>query len=357
MANIEHQKPLKSIETLRFISAVMVVLAHFPQNLDIPILQYFLGDNLFLGSIGVDIFFIISGLVIGLSVKRSINEPSVGALKRFIYARILRIYPLYILITSVLILIFFYKDGYNFERDYLLKSLFLIPHLTDGAYQDPILSIGWTLQFEMFFYVTCFLALVTKIYALPIFLIIFLIAYGHYNPFYYSSSIMLEFLYGYIVAFYISRLQSFFAAHTSVIKALVVIATIIVLMAATGRDTLTNSNVALVPRMAIQFSDFQLPRYFIWGIPALLITLVTILTEKSFKHKFHWLGKYTYSLYLTHIIVLRVQEEILSPQAQPFTIIITYMLLQMVTCYLCYALIEQPIMKKYSQIRQPLHDN
>lgn len=58
---------LESLETLRIIAALLVVFAHVPPY-EIPLLGLFLGANFFLGSIGVDLFFVISGLVIGFLI-------------------------------------------------------------------------------------------------------------------------------------------------------------------------------------------------------------------------------------------------------------------------------------------------
>src|SRR4051812_31525210 len=85
---------LRSLETLRIIAAVLVVTAHLPPT-NIPVLKWFVGDGLFLGSIGVDLFFVISGVVIGLSVLRAVDAaPTKSTFTTFVVSRVFRIYPL-----------------------------------------------------------------------------------------------------------------------------------------------------------------------------------------------------------------------------------------------------------------------
>jgi hypothetical protein len=85
---------LQSIESLRILAALLVVCAHLPPY-TIPVLGQFLGANRFLGSIGVDLFFVISGVVIGLSTVRAATGTAGRPLRSFLVARIFRIFPLY----------------------------------------------------------------------------------------------------------------------------------------------------------------------------------------------------------------------------------------------------------------------
>lgn len=102
-----------------------------------------------LGAAGVDIFFVISGLVITLSAFRGESRATTPG--RFFAMRAHRIYPFYWLcLLSVVALsasgIAFTSQRLDASR--LIASALLAPH------PDPIVFVAWTLVFEMYFYMT-----------------------------------------------------------------------------------------------------------------------------------------------------------------------------------------------------------
>jgi len=124
---------LYSIHFLRFVAAFGVTVQHgFP-------LQTF---NL--GGAGVDIFFCISGFVIGYSLPP--NETS----GQFLLKRILRIVPMYWISTGVYSLVRIYDWGDDrISLYWFLRSLFFLP---DSGAWTPIYFPAWTLVYEMSFY-------------------------------------------------------------------------------------------------------------------------------------------------------------------------------------------------------------
>ena len=90
---------LAELDTLRGIAAIMVLLLHF------GIFKY--------GGAGVDLFFIISGFVIFMSIERSRN------LKAFWRSRFVRLYPSYWL--SIAIAVFSNKLFHGFFFAYQLE--------------------------------------------------------------------------------------------------------------------------------------------------------------------------------------------------------------------------------------------
>ncbi|MEI7432578.1 MAG: acyltransferase, partial [Betaproteobacteria bacterium] len=139
------QNQLKTLQILRAIAATSVVYYH------VKCLPNF-------GSFGVDIFFVISGFVMSLIVANGESTT------RFAINRVARIVPLYWLLTSaVLVLTLFYPalfdsttaDFYNY-----LKSLFFIPYYKESGYLHPMLTMGWSLNYEMFFYACIWLSVI-----------------------------------------------------------------------------------------------------------------------------------------------------------------------------------------------------
>ncbi len=112
------KKTFNSIEALRIVAALVVVFAH-SNSFSITFIDRFLGANLFLGSIGVDIFFVVSGYVMYLSSKES-SSGTAGATK-FLINRFFRIFPLYIVATLALVLHTQVTTDQTFEWSMFLK--------------------------------------------------------------------------------------------------------------------------------------------------------------------------------------------------------------------------------------------
>ena len=138
-------KKILSIQYMRAVAALAVVLFHATDKLG-------LGHIGSIGAAGVDVFFIISGFVMW-SIASSRESFATG----FLWSRITRIVPIYWLYTLMLVMAaiicpaIFPRLQINIEH--LLFSLFFIPHYSpsDGDIH-PIIAVGWTLNYEMFFY-------------------------------------------------------------------------------------------------------------------------------------------------------------------------------------------------------------
>jgi exopolysaccharide production protein ExoZ len=103
------------------------------------------------GAAGVDVFFVISGFIITILT----NNRETDALD-FLYHRLVRIVPLYWILTLVAFAIGFLKVNffYRFDRSFsnLTQSLLFLPHAAAKGLSAPVLQQGWTLEYEMFFY-------------------------------------------------------------------------------------------------------------------------------------------------------------------------------------------------------------
>lgn len=140
---------LNALEGLRGAAALLVVMNHAlgdaVNKLHIVNMDVRLADRL--GQFGVYTFFVISGLVMVLSHHQDFNDRS--SWKSFMAKRIARIVPLYWLVT----LVQFVKLKAAPGVAGLLYSLLFIPHQEAGSrFGRPLYELGWTLQFEMFFY-------------------------------------------------------------------------------------------------------------------------------------------------------------------------------------------------------------
>lgn len=103
---------------------------------------------------GVEIFFVISGFVM-YHISRGRREIP-GYWQTFLENRVLRIVPVYwfytLVMVGILLAIPSAFDTAHFDPWHLLRSLFFLPGPNEAT-GFPILSLGWTLNLEMYFYV------------------------------------------------------------------------------------------------------------------------------------------------------------------------------------------------------------
>ena len=147
-----------AIQMLRGIAAMMVVFVH----IDIQLERLRFGT---LGtgwlSCGVDIFFVISGFIMWTSVERR-GGMSGGA---FLRNRLIRIVPLYWFVTTIVLLVGLAMPHVmattKIELGHVVTSYLFLParHPVTGVFW-PLLIPGWSLNYEMLFYVIFALALV-----------------------------------------------------------------------------------------------------------------------------------------------------------------------------------------------------
>lgn len=151
------KKKIDSIQILRALAALSVVLFHYGSDLASESLSMAIPAHFFdWGHIGVDLFFVISGFIMVHSTK---NKPEgVQACLRFIINRLVRILP-----TYYIILLFAFLTGgamstfhYPEKVANLLSAITFTPYLTNTAplYIDMggLYNVRWTLNYELYFY-------------------------------------------------------------------------------------------------------------------------------------------------------------------------------------------------------------
>lgn len=137
------------LQHLRGLAAVAVVLFHSADYLKQLRNDgsYFAVFSPFMGMYGVAVFFVLSGYLMSqLSLR---GEPH-----RFLIDRVLRIYPLMLIVVAVSALAYF-VTGYTRRPD--LLALTLVP----AGPRNYFLGIEWTLLVEVTFYVIITLAMLT----------------------------------------------------------------------------------------------------------------------------------------------------------------------------------------------------
>jgi len=141
---------LVSLQALRFIAAGMVVYVHALATYADKVAP--ISGTLTpaaLGEFGVKLFFCISGYIIYLS-SGQLRAGTATALD-FMQRRLTRIVPLYWTAT----LLYALKLAAQGDPPVLLdivRSLLFLPYADENGLMRPVLGVGWSLNYEMMFY-------------------------------------------------------------------------------------------------------------------------------------------------------------------------------------------------------------
>lgn len=203
---IDHRR-LLTLQALRAFAALMVLVGH-SIGIDATHPEYSANIIIIahkLSILGVDVFFVISGFVMFYTTADT--PASRENAQRFFLKRLIRIVPLYWLATTFYVL--FLENHWDWSG--LITSYLFIPHInvTNGHVQ-PIYKIGWTLLYEMYFYLVMSVLMLTRrrfeflsAVFLPGLLLGCLTTFE--NPFMQmiTDSVMIEFWFGAVAAQYV----------------------------------------------------------------------------------------------------------------------------------------------------------
>jgi exopolysaccharide production protein ExoZ len=154
---------LYGLQILRGMAAVAVVLQHLCwESKDVlRISQAFTN----FGAAGVHLFFALSGFLMLYTNAFHFGKPD--AWHTFLKRRIVRIVPLYWLCTALIVST--HWSG-KFYRHQTLTSANIVKSLLFCDVEHPVVSVGWTLNYEMYFYVIfafCLFAITSARFAMP----------------------------------------------------------------------------------------------------------------------------------------------------------------------------------------------
>jgi peptidoglycan/LPS O-acetylase OafA/YrhL len=110
---------------------------------------------------GVDVFFVISGVVMVVTTYSKLEQPGTG--KRFIIHRISRIYPPYLFLTAILTVYWLARPNATINSRSGGVDLFTSYTLWPSQHL-PLVQVGWSLSYEMMFYLAffCIIVCVTR---------------------------------------------------------------------------------------------------------------------------------------------------------------------------------------------------
>jgi exopolysaccharide production protein ExoZ len=325
---------LLGVQSLRAVAALLVVAYHAVEQWTTRMPGYGPGQFWPNGSAGVDIFFVISGLVMTISVQRNAGRDHPAW--TFAKDRIIRIVPLYWIVTTLKIAAVAAMPALavrtSLEPLYVAGSYALLPLYDGSRLIPPVLPVGWTLTYEMFFYILVTTALVLHVPLIricgPVMMAVagfavMVTAQG------FASTIVLEFLFGIAIGSSIPRLQS--------------LPPLVSIPAGAAAFLLL---VAVPPG-----GDVWRP--LTWGIPAAVIVAAVVSAELPLRRAMpRWLlaaGNASYATYLTHgfvvpaVFILCAKSIAFDPAGLAATVILSLFVSAMVG-QLTHYVVEQPLM-------------
>ncbi|MDB5461273.1 MAG: acyltransferase [Caulobacteraceae bacterium] len=283
---------LWNIQALRALAALMVVFVHIQA---LAVMAGLSAGVFEFGNAGVDIFFVISGFIMVFTTARR----PMGSIA-FLLARLQRIAPLYWSITlavfAVAILAPQLLQTTRPDSQHLLASLLFLPfQRTDGSTR-PVVFVGWTLNYEMAFYVLFAMGLMLRRRAMGVLLafgaLLALVVWGQWaRPTsaagaFYSTPMILEFGLGMLLGLAWPRMT--FSRSAAMLLGLAGAGAFLFILAAP----------ALFPNGE---------RFLSFGLPAFLIlTAALALEQAGFSLAWPWvrrLGNASYAIYLSHFFV------------------------------------------------------
>ncbi len=276
-------KTLVSIQYLRAVAALAVVAYHTLQ---------WLHGGFEVGRAGVDIFFVISGLIMWrITAEREVSPAD------FLWRRVTRVVPAYWLATLALAVIALGWPAFLVHvrptGSHLALSLFFVPHNDPEGLPFPLLAPGWTLTYEAVFYLLFAAALAfardLRLLVVTVGLVAIAAAGFIYHPAYTlgANPMMLQFAAG----AWLGKLATDGALP--------------------GRAWglfLLGAGLAAFAALAITGYVNELWRPLIWGVPALAMVAGAISLEAHgpvfASGALRRLGDASYSIYLWHIMIV-----------------------------------------------------
>jgi peptidoglycan/LPS O-acetylase OafA/YrhL len=330
-----------NIQALRGIAVLLVVAYHLTKiEAKYGNGETYLPGLFNIGIAGVDLFFVISGFVM-VTVTHGWFQTQYSV-RRFLYHRVTRIYPIYWIYSLVVLAIYLtYPDMVNFSQGgevNIVSSFLLLPQD-----QLPLLMVGWTLIHEMYFYlVFALLLLFPERRLIPLLLIwgLFVIVMPQTNNavlILISHPLTMEFIAGAFIALLLrGRAISGGGWYAA--------AAVIIWLSA----------YVMYVQLGGSLEPDGWHRVLLFGLPSVFAVYGLVAMEKNSGRQFPvWIttiGDASYSIYLSHVLVLSALGRLWVVMWQPgvldnIVVMLVMVLMVIVVGIASYRLLERPMIK------------
>jgi exopolysaccharide production protein ExoZ len=339
---------VESLQILRALAATLVLFSHSAREVAPLVSETLPGFALQKGGqFGVDVFFVISGFImVYVTMGNPKSQPTAG---NFLIRRGIRVIPLYWIFTTLTVVMSFMAGGSKNHSDtgwkYILSSYLFWPARRSDGHVTPALGVGWTLNFEMFFYVVFALGILAfgrnawrgAAIALASLVIFGMFLPHEYSPvWYFTRPILLEFLAGIVLALvFLSGRRLHWALA----------------LAMSGAGWVWWYLGTSVPDPADTYM-----RVVMWGVPAMLIVFgfmlssvpVDSLLPGPLRRLLVKVGDCSYSTYLIHMFVVRTGMIVIdrvAPGLRAYEVVCVLLLATVATAvaYVCHLFLEKPL--------------
>jgi peptidoglycan/LPS O-acetylase OafA/YrhL len=338
----EPSKKLETLEVLRAFAALSVVAFHASQQ------PYFRGyaDSLHpllaFGKYGVQVFFVLSGFIILFIHGKDLGRPEKTS--NYFYRRWLRIWPLYAALTLIQVAgkpFIPGREGDSFNQ--MMTSLFFL-----DLEEAPIITVGWTLVHEAFFYLTFGVLIVLGCRFAGRFTIGFLVCLVAFHFDSSQANALVEFIFSHSKWYFLAGVATACFMPTAV----------------TGlSENAKKIGIALFSTIGILgIIGILQPEFGRVGPSVLFLALaigltLLVLVKLDLRHRFQlprflvYLGAASYSIYLLHstvldfgiIIVGKLKPDLI---ANSLGIVMAFLALISVVCgVICHQFFEKPLIK------------
>jgi len=287
------------------------------------------------------------------------QEDATHPARRFLEKRLIRIVPMYWIMTFAMLL---EKEMSRWHHQYglgspvaqitfpyVVSSLFFVPYRNSLGEVQPLLIPGWTLSYEMFFYLLFALALAMRVGVVrmltPVMIILTIIGMFHQANWPTVSvlldPLLLEFLAGVLLGHFalkVFRMNLAFSACMGI--------------------------ASLGVLLFVPLGDFPGARFVQWGIPAALLVQSVLAIEYRYGGSWpQWsllLGDASYSLYLGHLLVFVLLTNLLAKShviargvfrwESEFVTVLVLFVGSILASLLTYRLLEKPMNDKLRRL-------
>ncbi|KQM62002.1 hypothetical protein ASE75_14790 [Sphingomonas sp. Leaf17] len=220
------------------------------------------------------------------------------------------------------------------DVDLLLRSMFFLSW-TKGNEVYPILNVGWSLEYEVLFYIiaTAGMALAKRPWGITAFIMLALVTSGRGTSFFLQNPIIVEFVLGMTIATALIDRPSFLP-----------------MLAGTA---LVIATLALAPTV-------QVWRLWMFGLPSAVVVAGAVMLDnrRSYAGRIlPELGNASYSIYLTHVVVISLACKLmvkLAPATPLPVAIAAISILSVAAGYVVYRVLELRLTSLIS--RRPLRE-
>ena len=346
-----------NLNGVRFIAAFFVIICHVELIKKYYNIDNFRAETIFLGGLGVDLFFVLSGFLITFLLLKEKEQFFKIDYKAFYMRRILRIWPLYyvVVILSLFILPNFdifsiplLHSKFNPSTDWLYVLLFFILMLPNVLFFIKPIHFAtqtWSIGTEEQFYLIWPL-LISKTKKYKVLFVSVLVTYWIFY-FFINSSFFDDFR-------SIDIFRNFYSLFKIDVLTIGAFAAILCFEKNTILDKIINFKVFIVAILLLLYfytnENLFVERIVYSLLFALLIlnlvNLQSLSTVLEFK-VINYLGKISYGIYMYHLILIVMILNILI-KLNCFNNILLYVLsftVTIVVSSLSYEYIEKPFLK------------